>query len=269
MPSLARLLALHPKRIDLSLDRIERLLAALGHPRAAAAAGDPCRRHQRQGFDHRLHARDPRSGRQARARLYLAQSGAPQRALPHRRDGGGKLVDDAELADALRRMRSQERRRADHRVRDRDGGGVSAVRAPSGRCAAARSRARRPARRHQCRRAAAGERRSRASRSTTAIFSATRSSRSRPRRPASSSRGVPAVDRQSGARGARRDRAAGRAACRRRCSSPARTGPRPRNAAGWSIRTSDGLLDLPAPKLYGRHQFENAGAAIAALRAGG
>jgi dihydrofolate synthase/folylpolyglutamate synthase len=31
----------------------------------------------------------------------------------------------------------------------------------------------------------------------------------------------------------------------------------------------DGLIDLPAPKLYGRHQFENAGAAIAALRASG
>ncbi len=31
----------------------------------------------------------------------------------------------------------------------------------------------------------------------------------------------------------------------------------------------NGLLDLPAPKLYGRHQFENAGAAIAALRTGG
>jgi dihydrofolate synthase/folylpolyglutamate synthase len=29
----------------------------------------------------------------------------------------------------------------------------------------------------------------------------------------------------------------------------------------------DGLLDLPAPRLYGRHQFENAGTAIAALRA--
>jgi dihydrofolate synthase/folylpolyglutamate synthase len=28
-----------------------------------------------------------------------------------------------------------------------------------------------------------------------------------------------------------------------------------------------GLIDLPAPKLYGRHQFENAGVAIAALRA--
>jgi dihydrofolate synthase/folylpolyglutamate synthase len=31
----------------------------------------------------------------------------------------------------------------------------------------------------------------------------------------------------------------------------------------------NGLLDLPAPKLYGRHQFENAGAAIAALRLSG
>jgi dihydrofolate synthase/folylpolyglutamate synthase len=29
----------------------------------------------------------------------------------------------------------------------------------------------------------------------------------------------------------------------------------------------NGLIDLPAPKLYGRHQFENAGLAIAALRA--
>jgi dihydrofolate synthase / folylpolyglutamate synthase len=31
----------------------------------------------------------------------------------------------------------------------------------------------------------------------------------------------------------------------------------------------DGLLDLPAPKLSGRHQFINAGTAIAALRAAG
>jgi dihydrofolate synthase/folylpolyglutamate synthase len=30
-----------------------------------------------------------------------------------------------------------------------------------------------------------------------------------------------------------------------------------------------GLLDLPSPKLHGRHQFENAGVAIAALRASG
>jgi dihydrofolate synthase / folylpolyglutamate synthase len=32
---------------------------------------------------------------------------------------------------------------------------------------------------------------------------------------------------------------------------------------------TDGLLDLPPPKLFGRHQFENAGAAIASLRASG
>jgi dihydrofolate synthase/folylpolyglutamate synthase len=31
----------------------------------------------------------------------------------------------------------------------------------------------------------------------------------------------------------------------------------------------DGLLDLPAPRLYGRHQFENAGTAIATLRVSG
>jgi dihydrofolate synthase / folylpolyglutamate synthase len=31
----------------------------------------------------------------------------------------------------------------------------------------------------------------------------------------------------------------------------------------------DGLLDLPAPRLYGRHQYENAGAAVAALRSSG
>src|SRR5262245_4543976 len=31
-PILARLLALHPKRIDLSLDRVWRILDALGHP---------------------------------------------------------------------------------------------------------------------------------------------------------------------------------------------------------------------------------------------
>jgi len=32
---------------------------------------------------------------------------------------------------------------------------------------------------------------------------------------------------------------------------------------------ADGLLDLPSPRLFGAHQFENAGAAIAALRASG
>jgi dihydrofolate synthase/folylpolyglutamate synthase len=33
------------------------------------------------------------------------------------------------------------------------------------------------------------------------------------------------------------------------------------------FQDDDGLLDLPAPRLYGRHQFENAGLAISTLRA--
>ena len=90
---LARLLALHPKRIDLSLDRVQRLLAALGSSRAQAAAGDPCRRHQRQGLDHRLPARDSGSGGFARARLHLAASGAVSTsAFGSARSGEGKLV---------------------------------------------------------------------------------------------------------------------------------------------------------------------------------
>ena len=52
---LERLKALHPKSIDLSLGRIERLLARPGPPRAPPAAGGPHRRHQRQG-QHARHA---------------------------------------------------------------------------------------------------------------------------------------------------------------------------------------------------------------------
>jgi dihydrofolate synthase/folylpolyglutamate synthase len=35
------------------------------------------------------------------------------------------------------------------------------------------------------------------------------------------------------------------------------------------FQDGDGLIDLPAPRLFGRHQFDNAGSAIAALRAAG
>jgi len=36
-----------------------------------------------------------------------------------------------------------------------------------------------------------------------------------------------------------------------------------------TFQDQQGLLDLPAPRLFGRHQIDNAGAAIAALRVGG
>ena len=52
--------------------------------RTRTAAGDPCRRHQWQGFDDRLSARDPGSRQSARPRLYLALSGAAQRMLSSR-----------------------------------------------------------------------------------------------------------------------------------------------------------------------------------------
>ena len=52
--------------------------------RTQVAAGDPCRRHQWQGFDDRLSARDPGGGRPARPCLHLALSGADQRMLSAR-----------------------------------------------------------------------------------------------------------------------------------------------------------------------------------------
>ena len=42
--------------------------------------------------------------------------------------------------------------------------------------------------------------------------------------------------------------------------SPARTGRATEERGRLVYQDDDGLLDLPAPKLYGRHQFENAGA---------
>ena len=51
---------------------------------AALAAGDPCRRHQRQGLDRRFHARGLGGGRIPRPRLYVAASGALRRAHPAR-----------------------------------------------------------------------------------------------------------------------------------------------------------------------------------------
>ena len=78
----ARLTALHPKRIDLSLGRIERLLAALGHPENKLPPVIHVAGTNGKGSDHRLPARDSGSRRQARAHLYIAASGALQRALP-------------------------------------------------------------------------------------------------------------------------------------------------------------------------------------------
>ena len=75
-------------------------------------------------------------------------------------------------------------------------------------------------------------------------------------------------DRAAAGRGVGRARAAGRedaraAACRGRALDAHVENGR------LVYQDEQGLLDLPAPKLFGRHQFDNAGTAIAALRAAG
>ena len=82
---LARLLALHPKRIDLSLDRIERLLAALGHPERRLPPVIHVAGTNGKGSTIAFMRAILEAAGKARPCLYLAQSGALSRALPHRR----------------------------------------------------------------------------------------------------------------------------------------------------------------------------------------
>ena len=51
------------------------------------------------------------------------------------------------------------------------------------------------------------------------------------------------------------------------CMSRVRTGSASEERGRLVYQDTDGLLDLPPPRLFGRHQFDNAGTAIAALRA--
>jgi dihydrofolate synthase / folylpolyglutamate synthase len=63
------------------------------------------------------------------------------------------------------------------------------------------------------------------------------------------------------------ERQAGRVGARLRIAGEDMTATEERGRLVY--QDGDGLLDLPAPRLYGRHQYENAGAAIAALRVSG
>ncbi len=99
----ARLLALHPKRIDLSLERIERLLAALGHPErrlppAIHVAGTNGKgstiafmRAILEAAGRRVHVYTSPNLVRLNERFRIAQDGA----------AGGKFVGDQELAEAL------------------------------------------------------------------------------------------------------------------------------------------------------------------------
>ena len=74
------------------------------------------------------------------------------------REGGGKLVDDDELSDALAECEAKNGSAPITVFEIETAAGFLLFCAPSGRRALARSRARRPARRDQCRRASGRER---------------------------------------------------------------------------------------------------------------
>ncbi|MEI9930853.1 MAG: hypothetical protein WDM89_09965 [Rhizomicrobium sp.] len=117
---LTRLLSLHPKKIDLVLDRIQRLLAQLGHPERALppvihvagtnGKGSTCAFSramlEAQGF--KVHVYSSPHLVEFRERICVA----------------GHLISEEELSATLEECERGERRCADHVLRDHDGRGV-------------------------------------------------------------------------------------------------------------------------------------------------
>ena len=142
---LARLTRLHPKLIDLSFDRIERLLAALGDP------------HENLPPVIHVAGTNGKGSTVATLRACLEAGGyrvhvyiSPHLVRFHERIRlAGKLIEEDALIDTARRMRARQSRGADHLFRDHHRGGVSRLRPHPGRHRAARNRAWRPARRDQ------------------------------------------------------------------------------------------------------------------------
>ena len=266
-PILARLLALHPKRIDLSLDRIERVLAALDHPE----------RH----LPPLIHVAgtNGKGSTIAFARAILEAAGkrvhvytSPDLVRLNERfrigrSGGGKLVDDAELADVLAECEAKNgdapitvfeietaaafllfsRNPADIVLLEVGlGGRLDATNVIEHPLASVITRV-------------AVDHRDFLGNTIEEIAA---------EKAGILKRGVPAA--VSGqARGALAviERQAGRMRAPLSIAGEHWTATEERGRLVY--QDGDGLLDLPAPKLYGRHQFENAGTAIAALRASG
>ncbi len=264
---LARLLALHPKRIDLSLDRIERVLAALDHPERhlppAIHVGGTNGKGSTVAFmraileaaDKRVHVYTSPNLVRLNERFRVGQP------------GGGKFVGDAELSDALAECEAKNgdapitvfeietaaafllfaRNPADIVLLEVGlGGRLDATNVIERPLASVITRI---ALDH---REFLGDTIEQIAAEKAGILK----------------RGVPAVT-------AGQPREA--LAVIERHASRLRA---PLSIAGedWTAteergrlvyQDGDGLLDLPPPRLYGRHQFDNAGAAIAALRASG
>ena len=142
----------------------------------------------------------------------------------------GELIDEERAARAARGVRAGERRRADHLLRDHDRGGLPRLRAHAGRHPAARDRPRRAARCDQCHRAAAGDGRSRRSRSTTCSILGDTLAKIAFEKAGIMKRGVPVVVGAAAARGAGRLRGPRRRARRAALPLRRRNGPSRRSA---------------------------------------
>ncbi len=148
-PIIARLLALHPKRIDLSLDASGAFSTRLGHPERkippSFMSPAPTARVRPWPSCARCWRRPARS-----VHVYTS----PHLVSFNERfrlgaAGGRAMVTEGALGRRAGGMRARQRRGADHGVRDRDRRGVPVVLTPARRRDPAGSRTRRPARRHQ------------------------------------------------------------------------------------------------------------------------
>ena len=245
--TLARLLALHPKRIDLSLERIERLLAALGNPQRRL----PPAIHVAA----RVHVYTSPNLVRLNERFRIGQ------------DGGGQLVGDAELGEALAECEAKNggapitvfemetaaafllfsRHPADLTLLEVGlGGRLDATNVIERPLASVITRV------SLDHREFLGD--------SLVEIAAEKAGILKPRVPAiivgQVREALAVIERQ-----------AARVGAPLRIAGENWTATEERGRLVY--QDEDGLLDLPAPKLYGRHQFENAGAAIAALRASG
>jgi dihydrofolate synthase/folylpolyglutamate synthase len=264
---LARLLTLHPKRIDLSLDRIERLLAALDHPErklpplihVAGTNGKGSTiafmRAILEAAEQRVHVYTSPNLVRLNERFRIGQN------------GGGKFVADDALTDALAECEAKNgdapitvfeietaaafllfsRFPADVLLLEVGLGGrldaTNVVERPLSSVITPVSIDHRDFLGDTIEQIA-GEKAGILKREVPAVIA------SQPRE------ALAVIERQAG-----------------RMKAPLRIAGENWTATeerGRLVYQDDnGLLDLPAPKLYGRHQFENAGTAIAALRAAG
>jgi dihydrofolate synthase / folylpolyglutamate synthase len=264
---LERLLALHPKRIDLSLDRVEILLAALDHPErklpplihVAGTNGKGSTiafmRAILEAAGKRVHVYTSPNLVHLNERFRIGQ------------EGGGKFVEDTALADALAECEAKNgdapitvfeiETAAAFQLFSRHPADILLLEVGLGGRLDATNVVERPL----------------ASVITPVSvdhreFLGDTIGQIAAEKAGILKRGVPAVI-ASQAREALAviERQAGRMKAPLSIAGESWTATEERGRLVY--QDNDGLLDLPAPKLYGRHQFENAGAAIAALRVAG